>query len=209
MSGGVYLETAEPRQHAGPPVRRIDDGRGTFGMALLITSEALLFGVLFFAYYYLESGNPQWKVHEPPKLHYSLPMLAILLISSGVLHWGEKRVKERRYGAGKLAILGTVALGGTFLFLSYLEFAEHLQHLTPTTDSYGSIFYTIVSLHVFHLSMGLLMLLWVLFLPNWEPRQRTPHRPYHNAAMYWHFVDTVWIFIIILLYAIPNIWGMP
>jgi heme/copper-type cytochrome/quinol oxidase subunit 3 len=205
----VYIDASRHPAHAGPPVLRIDDGRGTFGMSLLITSEALLFAVLFFAYYYLESGNPQWKVHDPPKLHYSLPMLAILLISSVVLHWGEKRVKEGRRSAGRWGLIATIVLGFVFLILSYLEYSEHLRHVTPTTDSYGSIFYTIVSLHVVHLSMGLLMLFWVLFLPNWEPRQRTPHRPYHNAAMYWHFVDTVWIFIIILLYAIPNIWGMP
>ena len=204
----AYLETPI-RGHGEPIVRRIDDGRGTFGMAMFIASEAILFAVLFFTYYFLRSGNPQWEIHEPPKLHYSLPMLAVLLISSALLHWGEKRVKEQRYGAGRLALAGTITLGVVFLILTYFEYAEHLLHVTPRTDSYGSIFYAITGLHVFHLSMGLLMLLWVLFLPGWEPRERTPHRPFHNTAMYWHFVDTVWVFIIILLYAIPNIWGMP
>lgn len=205
----VYLDTSNHMGHDAPPVLRIDDSRGTFGMALLIASEVTLFGVLFFTYYYLKSGNPQWRADEPPKLHYSLPMLAILLISSAVLYWGEKRVKEQRYGAGKAALTGTIVLGVVFLVLSYFEYHEHLQHLTPQTDSYGSIFYTIVSLHLAHLIMGLLMLFFVLFLPRWEPAERMPHRPYHNAAMYWHFVDTVWIFIIVLLYVIPNINHVP
>ena len=69
-----------------------------------------------------------------------------------------------------------------FLFLTYLEDIEHLKTLTPRTNAYGSIFYTIVSLHGVHVVIGLLMLCWVLFLRRWEPAQYSPHRPYHNAC---------------------------
>jgi heme/copper-type cytochrome/quinol oxidase subunit 3 len=41
---------------------------------------------------------------------------------------------------------------------------------------------------------------------RWEPAQHPPHRPYHNAAMYWHFVDIVWVFIVAILYVAPNIY---
>jgi cytochrome c oxidase subunit III len=205
----VYLEPETHSEHAPPPVRRIDDSRGTFGMALLISCEATLFGVLFFAYYYLESGNAQWQADSPPKLHYSIPMLAVLLISSGVLYWGEKRVEEHRYGEARAALTATIALGLLFVVLSYLEYSEHLKSLTPTTDSYGSIFYTIVSLHLTHVVVGLLMLLWLFSVPRWEPAQHTPHRPFRNVAMYWHFVDTVWFFVVMLLYVVPNIRGYP
>ena len=49
------------------------------------------------------------------------------------------------------------------------------------------------------------MLIFVLIFPKYEPRQWTPHRPYHNAAMYWHFVDIVWIFVVALLFVAPNV----
>jgi heme/copper-type cytochrome/quinol oxidase subunit 3 len=71
-------------------VRLVDDKRGTFGMALFIATEACLFIMMFFAYFYIGHGHPvRWFYEEPPKLHYSLPMLAILLSSSAVLYWGE------------------------------------------------------------------------------------------------------------------------
>ncbi len=203
----VFLDPNKKTDHAPPPVRRIDDRRGTFGMALFITTEAMLFVILFFTYYYVEKGNDRWRVEEPPKLHYSLPMLGVLLTSSGVLYWGEQQVKKHRLGAGRLALGATIALGFVFLALTYFEYAEHLLHLTPRTNSYGSIFYTITSLHGLHVVTGLLMLFWVFFLRRWEPAQHSPHRPYHNVAMYWHFVDVVWIFIIAILYVGPNVYN--
>jgi heme/copper-type cytochrome/quinol oxidase subunit 3 len=201
------VETAKKDSHGEPLVRRIDDKRGTFGMALFIASEATLFTVLFFTYYFVAKGNDRWKIEEPPKLHYSLPMLAILLTSSGVLYWGEQQVKKGKLRAGRLAMIGTVVLGLGFLGMTYFEFTETLLHLTPRTDAYGSIFFTTVTLHGLHVCTGILMMLWVLMLPRWEPRRRPPHRPYHNVALYWHFVDTVWVFIIILYYVAPNIYN--
>jgi len=204
----VYLENPPEIHHAPPPVRRLDDKRGTFGMALFIATEATLFIVLFFTYYYVEKGQPQrWSIEEPPKLHYALPMLFVLLASSVVLYSGEQQAKKEHHRSALFALYGTVLLGLVFLGLSYFDYAEHLLHLTPRSDAYGSIFYTITSLHVAHLCLGLLMLLWVSFLPRWEPALRSPHRPYQNAALYWHFVDTVWIFIVALLYVAPNIYS--
>jgi heme/copper-type cytochrome/quinol oxidase subunit 3 len=203
----VAIEVPTRAEHAPPPIRLLDDRRGTFGMALFITTEATLFVILFFAYYYIEKGNQRWKVDEPPKLHYSLPMLAVLATSSLVLYWGEQQVKKRKYGLARVGLGGTIFLGLVFLTLTYFEYTEHLKHLTPRTDSYGSIFYTITSLHGLHVVLGLFMLTWVLMIPRWEPARDTPHRPYHNVAMYWHFVDTVWLFIIAILYVGPNIYN--
>lgn len=201
----VTLQTEGHKRHAGPPVHLVDDRRGSFGMAVFIASEATLFAMLFAAYYYLGPGNHRWSVEEPPKLHFALPMLAILIVSSGVIYWGEEKVKKQEYGAGRSALIATIILGLVFLVLSYFEYSEHLKTVTPRTDSYGSIFYTITSLHLAHLTLGLLMLFWVLFLPRWSPAQYTPHRPYHNAAMYWHFVDTIWLIVVLVLYVWPNI----
>ena len=203
----VYVDVPAHEHHASPPIHALDDKRGTWGMALFIVTEAFLFLMLFFAYFYLAKGDERWKLEDPPKLHYSLPMLGVLLASSAVLYWGEQKVKKEEYGAGRTALLITMALGVGFLALNYFEYSEHLLHLTPRSNSYGSIFYTITTLHACHVVLGLLMLGWVFLLPRWEPLRRSPHRPYHNVGMYWHFVDTVWVFIIILLYVGPNIYN--
>jgi cytochrome c oxidase subunit III len=193
--------------HAQPPIQLVDQDRGTWGIMLFITTEAMLFIMLFFAYFFLEKGHDRWRVEDPPKLHYALPMLAILLTSSVVLHWGEKQVKKQHMGAGRAALGTTILLGFLFLGLTYFDDVEHLRTLTPRTNSYGSIFYTIVSLHGLHVVVGLLMLFWVFFLRRWEPAQYSPHRPYHNAAMYWHFVDVVWVFVVAILFVAPNVYN--
>lgn len=185
-------------------VSEIDDHRGTYGMMLFITTEAFLFIMLFTSYFYLAQDTWRWLSEKPPHLHYVLPMLAILLGSSGVAYWGEKGVNARKYGRGKLALIITILMGLLFLLLSVFDYKEHWQDVTPQTNAYGSIFYTIVTLHVAHVIVGLLMLSYVLLLPRWEPVTRPPFRPYHNATMYWHFVDFVWVFIVFFLYAAPN-----
>jgi heme/copper-type cytochrome/quinol oxidase subunit 3 len=174
-------------------------------MALFITTEALLFVMLFFTYIYLAGGSLVWHDQEPPKLAMALTMLAILLVSSAVLHWGEKKLREEQPGSARIAVAATVALGVVFMVLQVLEYKDHLRKLTPQTNAYGSIFYTITSFHGLHLMFGLAMLLFVVVLPRYEPVRVPPHRAYHNAAMYWHFVDAIWVIVVALLYLAPNL----
>lgn len=182
-----------------------DVRRGSAGMALFILTEAMLFVALLFSYYYLGSQQPRWPLSEPPKLKLALIMLGVLLVSSVVVEWGRRQGRAGRDGMARLSLLLTLLLGVGFLTLQFFEYRDHWQTLTPTQSSYGSIFYTITSFHAAHVVMGLLMLAYVLILPHREPTPEPPHRPHHNAALYWHFVDVVWLIIVLLLYVAPNI----
>jgi heme/copper-type cytochrome/quinol oxidase subunit 3 len=182
----------------------LDDRRGTTGMQLLILTEALLFVVLFFAYFYLGRDETAWPTLAP-KLRLALVMLGLLAASSVVLWAGERALRRGRVRAARGALLGTIALGVLFLVVQGFEYAERLKRLRPTSDAYGSIFYTITSFHAAHLVVGLLALGFVAALPELEPTSRSPHRPLHNAALYWHFVDAVWLVIVGLLYVLPNL----
>lgn len=186
-------------------VTRLDNRNGTFGIKMFILTEAFLFIMLFTAYFYLAQGTWRWLAAKPPALHYVIPMLIVLLASSAVAHWGEQQLKKDSPRQARLALIITILMGIGFLALSAFDYQEELQHVTPRTDAYGSIFYTIVTLHVAHVCLGLLMLAYVLVLPKLEPRQWPPYRPYHNASLYWHFVDFVWVFIVALLFVAPNI----
>lgn len=182
-----------------------DNRRGTASMVLFIVTEAMLFVALFFVYFYLGRGQVHWPTDAPPKLTLALIMLVVLLASSVILQWGENVSRRGREGAARLSLGITILLGLAFLGLQVLEYRDHLRTLLPTTDAYGSIFYTITSLHGAHLLLGLLMLVYVLVLPKLEPTQRPPHRPLHNASLYWHFVDGAWVFIVGLLYVLPHL----
>jgi cytochrome c oxidase subunit III len=191
----------------GTPVALLgwDDRRGTASMYLFIVTEGMLFVALFFAYFYLGRNEPRWPMDDPPKLALAFTMLAVLLVSSGIVEWGRRKARAGNDRLARAAVLVTLLLGVVFLALQALEYRDHLKKLLPTTDSYGSIFYTITSIHGVHLVLGLLMLGYAASLPQLGPRTRAPHRPLHNAALYWHFVDGMWVIIVTLLYVLPNL----
>jgi len=181
---------------------------GTYGIYTLIATESLLFVCLFASYFFLNSDD-RWTADQPPKLMYALIMLCVLLFSSFVLNWGERQMSAARYGAARAALWLTVLLGLGFTGFQCLEYADHWKTLTPMSDSYGSIFYAITTFHAAHVVMGLLILAYVGILPTYAPTRVPPYRPYHVAALYWHFVDIVWIFVVGLLYILPNLQGHP
>lgn len=173
-------------------------------MYTVIATEFSLFVCLFASYYYLGSNKDRWPIDEPPKMHLALMMLAVLLTSSVVLHWGEAQLKREKHRMARVAISVTTLIGLVFMALQSYEYRDHWKTLTPFSDSYGSIFYTITSFHALHVVVGILLLGYVAVLPKYGPTVAPPYRPYRTVALYWHFVDLVWIFIVVLLYLVPN-----
>ncbi len=198
---------ATPYQRA-VPATVIDHRRGSQAMVMFIITEAMLFLMFFFAYYYLGHGAAKWPT-ELPKLTKPLIMLVLLLSSSAVLYVGEEAGKKAEFVRAKLWTAATVLIGLVFLAIQYSEYAEHLKTLRPTDNAYGSIFYTITSFHAAHLVLGLLMLVYVLMLPavHIGKAEKPPHDSLHVAALYWHFVDAVWLVIVTLLYVAPHFTG--
>lgn len=190
------------------PTTVVDHRRGSQAMVMFIITEAMLFLMFFFSYYYLGHTAPRWPT-ELPKLTLALVMLVLLLSSSVVLYTGEQAGKNGQFARAKLWTGVTVLMGIVFLVLQVFEYREHLKTLRPTDNAYGSIFYTITSFHAAHLVLGLLMLVYVLLLPlpHVGKAEKPPHDTLHAAALYWHFVDAVWVFIVGLLYVAPHLVG--
>ncbi len=182
----------------------LDNNRGFYGMWATIATEGMLFVCFFGAYYYLENNKNRWAIDQPPKLHWALGAVGALIVSSIFMWFGERRVAERKYGAGRLLLFLTLLGGLGFLVLEGFDFALEWRTITPYSDSYGSIFYTILGFDALHVVVGVLILLYVLILPGYSPNRISPHRPYKVAAIYWYFVTAVWIIIVGLLYIIPN-----
>lgn len=199
------VQTPPPSNTPRTGVWPVEQNRGIYGMYTVIATEASLFVCLFASYYFLGTNKDRWATEEPPKLHLAIVMLLVLLISSFVLHWGEQQVKAGRYAAARMAVWATVLIGLGFLVIQGFEYADHWKTLTPYSDSYGSIFYCITSFHAAHVIMGVLMLSYLGMLPNYGPTAGPPYRPYRVVSLYWHFVDVVWVFVVVLLYLIPNL----
>ena len=205
--------TAQPPIAAGPPLAPgaphtgiwpLEVNRGIYGVYCLILTEASLFAAFFASYYFLGVNKYRWTIDTPPKLPLAFVMLAILVSSSLVMMWGERMVKQRRFGLARAAVAVTVLMGLVFLTVQSFEYLNHWKTLTPFTDSYGSIFYTITTFHAAHVVMGILMLCYLAILPNYGPTKLPPHHAYRVVSLYWHFVDIIWLFVVLLLYVIPH-----
>ena len=203
MSTSAPVSSPAPERRVVLNTLAIDQRRGSSGMWCVLITEFMLFVCMFGAYCYLGSNKNRWASEMPPKLMYALILLAILLSSSGVLYWGEQRVKRGAFAAGRIALWITVLMGLVFLGLQAYEYLDHWKSLAPYSDSYGSIFYALTTLHAAHVIVGLLLLCFIGVLPRFGDTRGTPHRAYETIAMYWHFVDFVWIWIVLLLYVIP------
>jgi heme/copper-type cytochrome/quinol oxidase subunit 3 len=191
---------------APPPTGEwpIEMNRGVYAVYSVILTEGTLFVCLFASYYFLGNNKDRWAIDRPPKLLLAFIMLGILMSSSLVVIWGERMVKLARYGLARAAVAATILMGLVFLGVQGYEYSNHWKTLTPTTDSYGSIFYTITTFHAAHVIVGLLLLGYLALLPNYGPTKLPPHRPYRVVALYWHFVDVIWLFVVLILYVIPH-----
>lgn len=198
------FDTVPPyQQPRGRPLERM---RGQWGMWLFIATELMLFVMLFFSYIYLGASQPEWPPGKDPSIRYPLILLGILLLSSVTLHIGERGIKRGSTMRLKAGLIATLVLAAVFLFVQRFEYVSHLRDVTPATNAYGSILFTILSFHLAHLVVGMAMLLHVLARAFAGHFSEEKHLAVQNSALYWHFVDAIWIVIVMLLYVSPHLY---
>lgn len=174
-----------------------------WGMIAFLGSELATFGAGFSYYFWIRAGA--WPPGELPELTGSLVLgnTVLLVLSSVTLHWAHIQIRndERgRFIAGLVAtlLLGLVFVGGQVY--EYYEFIVH-ENFTVAEGAYGSAFYGLTGLHGLHVSLGavLLGIVFVRALLGQYTSQK--HTSVTTVSMYWHFVDVVWVFLVIVLYA--------
>ena len=110
---------------------------------------------------------------------------------------------EKILGSSKLWLFMTAVLGTTFLGFQAFEFTSFVHEgLTIRTNLFGSSFFTLTGFHGAHVTAGVL---WLLTLLAIDYRRGLGPKDAINvdlAALYWHFVDVVWIAIFTLVYLI-------
>jgi cytochrome c oxidase subunit 3/cytochrome o ubiquinol oxidase subunit 3 len=177
--------------------------KGTVGMACLIAAESAIFTIFVVAYLYyigksVSGPTPREVLH--------LPVFATvcLLSSSLTIHAAVGAIRKVSLGAFRLWWFITLALGAIFLFETGREWDHLIYHegLTISTNLFGTTYYSLVGLHAFHVSVGLIGLLTVLVLALLGKVQQEHARNVDVFAMYWHFVDVVWIVVFTVVYII-------
>src|SRR5262249_2366546 len=179
--------------------------KGTAGMVSLIIAEASIFTIFVVAYLFYVgksiSGPTPREVLEIPVF-----FTICLLSSSLTVHLAAKSL-ERGARAAFLGLwLGTIALGGAFLFGTGMEWRRLIyEHgLTISTNLFGTTYYSLVGLHAFHVVVGLaLMIVVALFAAAGRVGEEHSGRV-GTLGLYWHFVDAVWVVAFTVVYVIAR-----
>jgi heme/copper-type cytochrome/quinol oxidase subunit 3 len=182
---------------------------GWWGMVWLIATESMLFAALIASYFYLRfRSGPDWPPGDIPEqeLGLVLIMTAILWSSSIPVHMAERAIRRGNQTMLKVGLAIGFLLGATFLTLQIaIEYPDLLDHFTPRTNAYGSMFFSITGVHGAHVAVGLMFSLWVQARAWSGAFDENRHLSVQNFTMYWHFVDVVWFFVLTSLYLSPKL----
>lgn len=117
--------------------------------------------------------------------------------------WAGKGWWARQLESSKLWLLMTALLGATFLGFQAYEFTSFVREgLTIRTNLFGSTFFTLTGFHGAHVTAGVLWLLTLLAIDIRRGLGPKDALLVDISALYWHFVDVVWIAIFTLVYLI-------
>jgi cytochrome c oxidase subunit 3 len=189
----------------------------TLGMWVFLATEVLFFGVLFASYTILRVLYPDGfsAASRHTDMVLGTAETAVLLTSSCLIALAVRAVKldQNRLAAGLLA--GTAGLGLAFLVMHGFEYhKEYTEHLIPGVDFmqrgrnahavelFFCLYYCITGFHSLHVAIGVAVILVlavrVAHGSFGSRRYTTPEL----AALYWHLVDIVWIFVYPLIYLV-------
>jgi len=199
MSAAAIITARDP----DPAVAWALPSRGRVGMYGLICAEAAIFTIFVVAYLFYV-GKSQVGPLPNDVLHVPVFLTICLLSSSLTIHFAVSALRGGRARAFVLWWAFTITLGAVFLGGTAREW-HHLiydEGLTIRTNLFGTTYYSLVGLHAFHVTAGLLALaiVWLLALGGRVGREHTERLDV--LSMYWHFVDAVWVVVFTVVYVI-------
>jgi len=173
------------------------------GLWLFLVSDSFVFGGLM-----VMRINLLGLSHPDLSQLLGLVVTSILLISSFFMNRGETLIQN---GDRKGFIVNTVItflLGlGFLLGVVFVEWPNAIHEgIGPGSGPAGAAFFMMTGMHAFHVFTGLILLLIVMNNAR-RGLYDVKHYPVEAAAVYWHFVDVVWIFFYPALYLVGTVFG--
>jgi cytochrome c oxidase subunit 3/cytochrome o ubiquinol oxidase subunit 3 len=179
--------------------------RGKVGMWFLIMAESAIFSIFVVAYLYYAgksiSGPTPAQVLDVPYF------TSICLFSSSLTIL----LAEKALHRGNIKVFGifwfvTIALGVIFLIGTAKEWHRliYTDGLTISTNLFGTTFYSLVGLHAFHVIVGASGLTIILLFTLFGGVRQEHAERVSVFAMYWHFVDAIWVVVLSVVYFITR-----
>jgi cytochrome c oxidase subunit 3 len=177
--------------------------RGRVGMFTLIAAESAVFTIFVVAYIYYIGKSLSGPT---PKDLLELPIFSTvcLLSSSLTIHLAVRALRQGRVGVFGFWWFLTMALGAIFLVATGREW-HHLIYekgLTISTNLFGTTYYSLVGLHAFHVTVGLLAIALAMIFTLLGKVKPEHSERLDVFSLYWHFVDVVWVIVFTVVYVI-------
>jgi cytochrome c oxidase subunit 3 len=182
------------------------------GLWLFCTSEIFLFAALFAARFFLW-GNTRPELSQ----QVGLAATSVLLLSSFFMYRGETAIAHGDRKTFLRSLLLTAVLGLGFLVgVVVLEWnvfgleasiggVELFGHLKPGDGIYAGIFFAMTGMHALHVLSGIMLIMFVWNLGRKGHFSAERHWGVEACAIYWHYVDVVWVFFYPALYLIGTV----
>ena len=187
------------------------DGHGSpalrWGMILFLGTEVATFGAGFVYYFFIRAGS-QWAdaASAVPEAFLGALVVAntvILVISSFTLHYAHVALRKNNRGRFLGLLVTTLVLGVVFIAGQIYEYYEFIVHegLSLSGGVFESAFFGLTGLHGLHVTLGAVLIGIVTVRAFKGQYSADRHTSVSTVSMYWHFVDAVWIFLVVVLYA--------
>ncbi len=177
-------------------------------MWAFLANDCMFFGALI-ATYMIYRGRAEAVGTGPfPSEILDIPYTSVsafvLLMSSLTMVLALAALQKGDLRGSRIWILATALLGTIFIGGQYFEFTEfYHEGLTLQTNMFGATFFTLTGFHGFHVTIGVIWLLTMLFVSLRGGLKQEDSLDLEITGLYWHFVDIVWIVIFTLVYLIP------
>lgn len=177
-------------------------------MWVFLASECLLFGALIATYILYKTRLPEGKL-GPKDGIFDIPFTSassfVLLCSSLTMVLALSAITRADYRNFKIWILATASLGSAFIAGQIYEFSVfYKEGLGYSTNIFSSAFYTLTGFHGVHVTIGIVMLLFLYFAHRRGHLYQEKAEVVEIVGLYWHFVDIVWILIFTIVYLFPQ-----
>jgi heme/copper-type cytochrome/quinol oxidase subunit 3 len=181
--------STQRRRHTTPP------GTGTLGMWLFLAALTMLFGATLAAYILMrlrpQAGPPMGSVEVPAMFWAST---GAILVSSFTMHRALQNVRAERQTRFCNALLVTLLLAAAFLLLQAPAMTALMRtHFADASTALYGLMFVLVVLHAAHVIGGLIPLMVITAHATRYRYDHESHAPVKHLAMYWHFLDVVWL----------------
>jgi len=177
--------------------RRRGPGVAFWGMAMLVASEATLFGTFIGSYYYLRFESRFWPPPGTPEPRVVVPliMVGILVTTSLPMQLAAGAARRGRLWATRAFLVWALVIQCGYLVYEIHDYVDQLKVSVPQDNAYSSIYYLLLGADHVHVAVGILLVVWLL----WKlVRGLTMYRlnAVQAVAFYWHAVNLLTLIVI-------------